>query len=171
MAKALDRRARLPTAVASVPARLLRRLRRRDDAPLSRPRARRGPDERVARAPRRSGAHRSQGADLDVGAGRAARVANVAADASPRAGGNADAGAGRRREHCRLQRRARGAPEASTVSGCRSSRRGVRGQQPRRRRALLPRVAAQLSIVGRARSELRRTGRLQRPGLHPHRAW
>src|SRR5918995_1427417 len=35
-----DRRARLSTVAASVPTRLLRRLRRRDDVPVSRPRAR-----------------------------------------------------------------------------------------------------------------------------------
>ena len=52
-----------------------------------------------------------------------------------------------------------------------SSRRSVRGQYPRRRRAVLPCVAAQLSVVDRARPELRRVGCLQRAGLHGHRAW
>ena len=72
-----------------------------------------GATQRVAGARRRSGAHRAQGAGLDARAGRATRVADVAADARPCAGGDSDAGAGRRREHRRLQRRARRAPEAA----------------------------------------------------------
>ena len=108
---------------------------------------------------------------VDARAGRATRLADVAADAGPGARGGSDPGAGRRRQHRRLQRRARRAPEAVAVSGCGSSRRSVRGQYPRRGRAVLPRVAAQLSVVGRARPELRRAGGLQRAGLHRHGAW
>ena len=126
-------------------------------------------DEPVAGARRRSGAHGAQGTGLDAGAGRATCLAYMAADASPCADCHSDPGDRRRREHRRLQRRARRAPEAVAVSGCGSSRRSLRGQS-RAGGRLLPRVAAQLPVVGRSRPELRRIGDLQRRGLHCQRS-
>ena len=113
-----NRRARLPTVAAFVP---------RDFAddyademtPLYRDRVRgEGPTSvwlaLVADLARTAPRERRR----DARAGRATRLADVAADAGPCARRGSDIGPGRRREHRRLQRRARGAPEALALSGC-----------------------------------------------------